>query len=270
MINNYNLIGRQFSFELHDNEELTSDLIRKYGCNVDMEGVYAYNYLLKEGDIFLDIGANIGWNTVFGSMAVGTTGQVYSFEPDSKNFQLLENNKERNNLSNVTLVKQALGESEYIGQLFQSNNNFGNHMLSPEYYSPDTHPERVSVPVTTLDRFLDSNSISQEKIALIKIDVEGSEPRVLEGAKKFFSRYRPVIAIEFSPFCIKQCGSSMFDILSFIDRNNYVPHLIDFIDIYKPEYKLTPLSVLDLIHLGKDLFDRAAYKDLLLLPPNRL
>lgn len=270
MIKNYNLIGREFEFEVHDEEELTSDLIKKYGCNVDMETVYAYNYLLKEGDYFIDVGANIGWTTVFASMSVGNSGHVFSFEPDEKNYQILTNNIERNRFQNVTTIKQALSNSEYIGQLYQSKANFGNHMLDPEYYNPEHHITRSSVPVTTLDKFLLKEQIDVEKIALIKVDVEGTEPRVFEGGKKYFGAYRPNIIVEFSPFQMKQCGQSAFDILSFIDRYDYRPHLFGFIELDQPEYNITPLSIMDLINLTRDLFDRGAYKDLLLIHQSRL
>lgn len=270
MIKTYNLIGREFEFELHDEEELTSDLIKKFGCNVDMETVYAYNYLLKEGDYFIDVGANIGWTTVFASMSVGDSGRVFSFEPDEKNYQLLINNVERNHFQNVTTIKQALSNSEYTGQLYRAKENFGNHMLDPAFYNPENHLGRISVPVTTLDKFLLKEQIDAEKIALIKVDVEGTEPRVFEGGKRYFESYRPNIIVEFSPFQMKQCGHSAFDILSFIDRYEYRPHLFGFIELDRPEYNIIPLSVMDLIYLTKDMLERGAYKDLLLIHQSRL
>lgn len=268
MISQYNLLGRQFEFEVHDQDELTSNIIKKYGCNIDMEAVYAYNYLLRKGDYFLDIGANMGWQTVFASHAVGDTGRVYAFEPDDRNFQLLENNIRRNNLNNVSAVKQALAEDEYVGELYNSNQNFGNHMLNPKYLNTKVHDQHYSVSVTTIDNFLEKADIDLSKITLVKIDVEGSEPRVLSGGRKFFSQHNPSIILEYSPSQIKQCGNSVFDIFSFIDQHNYSLYQIEKIDINRPEYRIKLLNFADLLNLTQSIMNTTEYRDLLLLSNN--
>lgn len=268
MIKNYNLLGHEFEFEIHDDNELTSNIIRQYGCNIDMEAINAFQYLLRKGEIFLDIGANIGWQTIFGSRIVGDNGKVYSFEPDEKNYAVLERNIQLNNLSNVVAVQQALADIEYTGALYSSTINFGNHVLDPAFLDPRVHSTHNKVSVTTLDKFLETNNIDIKKIGLVKIDVEGSEHRVLAGGEKFFSQQRPNIILEFSPSQMRQCGRSVFDIFSFIDRLGYSPYQIEKIDITKPHYRVKPLTFADLLQLTQMIMNTTEYRDLLLLPNN--
>lgn len=267
MIKNYQLLDHNFIFQTHDEDELTSNLIHKYGANIDLETVFAYRYLVNPGDIIFDIGANIGWNTVFASFAVTPLGQVFSFEPDSKNFEILKKNIILNVLSNVTTVQKAASNKTEKSLLYLSKENFGNHILSPNYYNTETHTNSVEVDTISIDDFISIHTqLESSKIKLIKIDVEGSESKVLAGASEFFKRHRPYVILEMHPFLMKQCGDSMFDICSFIDKFRYIPCIIEPIDKDKPLFKVNQLSVMDLLNLSKNLLDQCAYKDLLLVP----
>lgn len=264
-IRDYNILGRQFKFELHQDDELTSNIIRRFGYNIEPETVFVYNFLLKPGDIFFDIGANIGWNTMFASFAVESQGFVYSFEPEINNFTRLENNIKLNNLTNVIPVRAALADKAGKGKLSKSNNNFGNHILNAKGINLSTHPEIIDVDVTTLDDFIQSTKIDPSKIRLMKLDTEGSEIAVLQGATNFINEYRPNIIFEFSPSLLKICGYSPFDVLSFIDRYEYTPYVIKTIDINNPNYNLIPLSIDDILYLVKKLStEYQAYKNIFL------
>lgn len=265
MIKNYKLLGYDFIFQIHDEDELFSNIIRDYGAFIDLETVFAYRFLLEPGDVFIDIGANIGWNTVFASMAV-PNGHVYCFEPDPKNYNLLQKNIKLNVLSNVTLINKALADKIGYENLYLSNNNFGNHILNPSYYNSESHKEHISVETDTLDNFLLDKDLP---VKFLKLDVEGSEPRVLNGAKYTINKYRPFISIEYHPFQIKQCGGSVFDIFSFIDKNNYIPVKIQPIDENNPRFVIEKYSIMSLMDLTKELQEKCAYKDILLIPSEK-
>jgi FkbM family methyltransferase len=264
MIKNYKILGYEFIFATHDQEELTSSLIHKYGTNIDLETVYAYRYLIKPGDTVIDIGANMGWNTMFASFAVTPKGHVFSFEPDADNFQLLTKNIKLNVLPNVTAIKKAVSNFDGTADLYLSKDNFGNHILNPSFYNAEIHNSITQVTSITLDSMLDD--IQSHNVRLIKIDVEGNEPKVLFGGRQFIQKYRPFIILEFHPFLIKQCGSSMFDLLSFMDTNNYLPHIIKPINQDYPEFVPEPISIFNFLNLGKELYEQFAYKDILLVP----
>lgn len=264
-VREYNVLGRQFKFELHQDDELTSNMIRWWGYNIEPETVYIYNFLLKPGDVFLDIGANIGWNTVFASFAVESHGSVYAFEPEDKNFFRLENNISLNNLGNVIPIKMALSDKTGLGKLSKSNNNFGNHILNANGINVSTHPDIVDVEVSTLDDIIQQYKIDPARIKLIKLDTEGSEIAVLQGGSRFIKEYRPNIIFEFSPSLLKICGYSPFDVLSFIDRYDYTPYVINDINIDNPKYELTPIDMDNLVHLVKKLsLKYQAYKNIFL------
>ena len=83
--------GEKFSIEIFDHDETISNIIRE-------DQIYSINDLkqfkkfLNKGDYFIDVGANIGWHTLFGSQLVGDTGKVFAFEPAKKLFNLLGSN----------------------------------------------------------------------------------------------------------------------------------------------------------------------------------
>jgi hypothetical protein len=73
---------------------------------------------LQSGDVFLDVGANIGIFTILSALVVGEKGKVIAFEPETHNFAILERNISVNSLKNVAAFKAALGEENSKGQLF--------------------------------------------------------------------------------------------------------------------------------------------------------
>ena len=82
---------------------------------------------INEGDVVLDIGANIGYYTLLAARLVGPTGQVIAFEPDQTNFALLRKNVEANGYRNVVLVNKAVSDHNGTAELFLNDANPGDH-----------------------------------------------------------------------------------------------------------------------------------------------
>lgn len=222
MIKNISVLDKEFQIVLHDHEELVSDIIRE-------KGIYSRNDLiimkdlLKEGDIFFDIGTNIGWHTFFGSTLVGDSGKVISFEPVSDNFNLLQQGLKLNGFKNVVLNKAAISNKNCKKEICISPTNFGDNILIKKknlYKFANHYDMSEKVECVKLDDYL--NDINIDKIKLIKIDAQGSEADALEGMKKLIQKHKPYFIIEYSPNHLKLCDSSPFDILSFVDKNNYI------------------------------------------------
>jgi FkbM family methyltransferase len=140
---------------------------------------------LKPGDCVVDVGANIGALTLPLARLVGQTGKVFAFEPQPENFELLKRNVEQ--LPQVEARPCALGASageRGIAQLTDlGHHNYGNVALSND--------ATLQVRVETLDSI-----VGDAAVALIKVDVQGAEADVLEGARETIGRCRPLLYVE--------------------------------------------------------------------------
>jgi FkbM family methyltransferase len=155
---------------------------------------------VKKGDVVIDVGANVGYYTVLLANKVENTGRVYAFEPDETNFAILKKNIEADKLKNVVLIKAAVGSKNEEKILYKSKDNFGDHKLVkiPLGSADSPFEEREKVKVIKLDDYF-----KNEKIDLIKVDTQGWEPAVFEGAKKIIEKNKPTIFFEYSPASYK-------------------------------------------------------------------
>jgi len=144
------------------NEPKTFDFIMKY---------------LKSSKIFVDVGANIGGYAIRAAKYC----KVYAFEPLPRNYNLLKLNEKINNVK-INSFKVAAGNSEERIKLYYNSNYPGKPSVMRR------QKDFIEVEMKQLDKLID-----EEKIDLIKIDVEGAEDLVLEGAKNCLKRTNVVI-----------------------------------------------------------------------------
>jgi len=142
---------------------------RKTDAEFDVDFFFTY---LKEGDIVIDVGANIGRTALAASVAVGDRGKVFAFEAHPRIFQYLKGNISLNRAKNVHPFNMAVGEGN--GGIFFSDSKWDD--TNREIDDSDG----VEIEVGQLDHLVTLN----ETIALLKIDVEGYEKFVLEGAER--------------------------------------------------------------------------------------
>jgi FkbM family methyltransferase len=155
--------------------------------------------ILKPGMTFFDIGAHVGYFTLQGARCVGRRGKVYAFEPEDKNFELLEKNAKANGYTNVIASKAAVSNKNGYATMFLSKDSA---LHSLKFGSGD----KVEVRTSTLDSFCKKNKI--KKIDLIKLDVEGGEMDALEGMKNAAKDKRLKMIIEYIPENFSSVGSS--------------------------------------------------------------
>jgi FkbM family methyltransferase len=146
----------------------------------------------REGDIVVDVGAHIGKYTIIASKSVGTNGTVVAIEADPDNFDLLKRNIQLNKLSNVIALNYAAYSEEKRIKLYLPSRG-GEESSYTKYntvMSDRAHGEEkfLEVKANTLDSLLLSNMVKQEQVNWIKIDVEGAEYEVLNGAKDILSK----------------------------------------------------------------------------------
>jgi FkbM family methyltransferase len=130
---------------------------------------------LKPGDIAIDVGASFGYYTTLSSSIVGPTGLVFAFEPSPIANRTIEEAINDSGVGNVILTKSACGSKNTTLSLFLPN---AGNLHSPSLLPSDSEFIPVNVPVIRLDEF---GPILNKDIKLIKIDVEGYEPDVIDG-----------------------------------------------------------------------------------------
>ncbi len=147
---------------------------------------------LHPGDVFFDIGANIGFFSVIAAHLVGPEGQVYAFEPVPDNVALLEHNLELNGFRQAQVLRYAVSNRVGKGELLLAEWN-GGATLSADSTPPDLKGA-LTVDLMTIDAMINQKMITPPSLA--KIDVEGAELDVLEGMVKTIELYHPVIIFE--------------------------------------------------------------------------
>lgn len=165
------------------------------------------NSYLRRGDIFVDVGANIGLFTVIASRRVGTGGEVFAFEPCAKTYQRLLRNIELNNMNNVKCFQMAL--SDRSGQIQMNSSSDGYdawNSMAPPYAGSAFTTEMVGT--VTWDNFVREQNL-KGSVTMIKIDVEGWESHVLSGGIETLSRQdAPVLQVEFTDEASQAAGTS--------------------------------------------------------------
>lgn len=197
---------------------------------------------LKTGDCFLDIGANIGYFSLIAGSIVGEKGQVFCFEPEQRNFNLLESAIKRAKMPQVQYFPYALSNSEGTLDLFLSRDNFGDHQL---YHASGYNDDRETQSVNTVigDRFLINLGFNFNQPIFIKIDTQGAEYMIIDGLRLLINQCLPNLKmiIEFWPAGIRRSGYSAYDLLDLLLTFNLPIFIIDHI-----EHRLIPSSKQDL------------------------
>ncbi len=153
----------------------------------------ALDMLLRPGMTVYDIGANVGFHAISAARRIGPDAKVVCFEPLPSNAKQIEYNAASNKFTNIQVVTAALGSSEGEAAFWTSRQPTWGKLASVGK-KPDKFANEVKVSLRRLDSVVDELKLPPP--ALIKMDVEGSEIDVLEGARKTLERYRPTLLIE--------------------------------------------------------------------------
>lgn len=178
------------------------------------------NNFLRVGDVFVDIGANIGLFTLIAAARVGQTGRVVAFEPATPTDERLLDNVRLNNFGNVTCVRAALSDSSGQLELVRSLDGFDawNSLARPTIGSKFSNE---MVDVIAWDQYATQHNLVGA-VTMMKIDVEGWEGRVLAGGKEVLARSdAPVLQVEFNDETARAAGSSCRSLYEFLETLGY-------------------------------------------------
>lgn len=155
-----------------------------------------FTHNLLPGHTFIDIGANCGYYTFLAEVLVGEAGKVYAFEPNPDYVKLLKASVKLNDSKNIFVMPYALGEDFSIVNLHIPGDFHGSAAVGIDFSSRYTEKiyQVAQHPLDAYNEFLPSNE------TLIKIDAEGYEESVLDGAIGFLnSRDEVTIVLEYTP-----------------------------------------------------------------------
>jgi FkbM family methyltransferase len=183
------VFGRDGVFMVNRNDFYIGKALETYGEYSQAESELLQS-LVSEGDLVIEVGANIGSLTVGLAKKVGRRGKVYAYEPQRSCHALLQGQIALNHLDQVIARPEACGAAR--GTMWHAPcdynlpGNFGATALVNE-----AKPGFLPVTVETLD-----DAHRGEKVSLIKIDVEGMEHAVLSGARQLIREQQPIIYLE--------------------------------------------------------------------------
>lgn len=175
---------------------------------------------LRPGDVFVDVGANIGYFSLLASSRVGSSGAVLAFEPEAANYALLEANCRLNHCDNTRCFQVALGEQNAGGTLYLNELNLGDHSL----YPGESDREAQNIRIVNGSKLIGA---THPRVNCIKIDTQGAECDVLKGLQELIAASASdlIMVIEFSPLHLRNAGTSgrvLLDLLSDYDWRMYL------------------------------------------------
>lgn len=169
------------------------------------EQAFLWRYL-RPRDVFVDAGANIGLFTVIAAKRVGSMGKVYAFEPVELPRKRLEENIHLNQFDNVSIQPLALSDqADWLEISVPMDGHDAWSSLGAPISGGDIKTNRIEA--ITWDTFANREGITS--LTMMKIDVEGWESRVLEGASVMLSVVdAPLLQVEFTDAAAQAAGSS--------------------------------------------------------------
>jgi FkbM family methyltransferase len=206
-----NMVRGRYGYVVYNqNDTYVGKAIELYGEYQEAE-ICVFRQVCKPGDYVMDIGANIGTHTLALSRIVGNEGFVFAFEPQAVIFQTLCANMAVNSIENVECFKCAVSDKDGTIRLPRLDNNQPNNFGGLEVEIFDVGD---SVATISLDQYFNT----LKRLDFIKIDVEGMEKKVLQGARKFIDIFQPTLYVENDKI------DKSVDLIRYIKSMGYIPY----------------------------------------------
>ena len=217
-----------------------------YKARIEAGNVEILQRWIPAGGRVIDVGANIGFFTIRFADWVGLSGQVIALEPELRNFAELERRVYQAGFANTVLLHRAVADRlDGWVRLEINPNHPGDHKIGAE----GSVVKALSVDSLCL--------VDERPVALIKIDVQGAEQRVLEGARGVLMRDRPKLFVELDARALSHFGTNITTVLSFLDALGYCPHSLSHCGIVpvsraKIDEMVSRRGYLDVLFLADD------------------
>jgi FkbM family methyltransferase len=192
----------------------------------ETDAVQLATALVRPGDVAVDVGAHIGFFSIQLARAVGPHGMVYAFEPLDRNADLLERSVAENGFgARLTVVRAAVSDvtGDATLRFARETLNTGGAFLAEGSTPGDEGLATRRVPTVRLD-----DAAVRRPVRLIKMDVEGAEPKVIRGARSLLAADRPYLISEIHPGQLARVSqSSAAAVLEDLQELGYRAHRIE-------------------------------------------
>jgi FkbM family methyltransferase len=196
--------------------------------------------LVKKGDVVLDVGTNIGETLLNFAKLVGREGFVYGFEPDTVNFQNVQQNIALNHFENVHVFDFGVSDKHETVNLYRvDEHNLGMNRILSEAESVAFH-DFTTIETRTLDHVMSEHAIT--RVDLIKIDIEGYEMHALRGAQQLLSRLSPKLFIEVGYSRLLKHGTTPNEMIDLLNSFGYVVRHAETDELVDAKYDFSPLG----------------------------
>ena len=210
---------------------------------------FALRNYVKPDTWVVDVGSNLGFYTLLFSRWVSGAGKVLSIEPATENYAELQSMIASEGLSARVIAVQAVA-SETDGYLRLK--------LNPESHADHRIADSgIATKSVRLDSLLEQNG--KPRVSLIKIDVQGAEPRVLLGGMGTLSEFAPAVYMEVDDRALMESRSSAVELIDWMLGLGYVPYSVKGKNL-SPALSMEEIST---------MLRKLGYADFLFLPVNR-
>ncbi len=190
-----------FAYQFDFSDELQWQM---YFGLYDQAGTTLMSKILRPGDVFFDVGANVGYYALQAARLVGDAGEVHAFEPIPANAERIQTAVQRNGLRNVYLNQVAVGDAPGTLELYLGGEGAENSGWASVVPS-ERRPIAYNVPKLSLDQYVTERGI--KSVRFIKLDVEGAEPDVIAGMEALLERDdAPDLLCEVNPWLLERRG----------------------------------------------------------------
>jgi FkbM family methyltransferase len=216
--------------ELPGGARMTADLAEHVQRWIYFFGVYEeatvrwFRSVLRPGMVVLDIGAHVGQYSLIAASDVGPKGRVHSFEPNPASFRRLRDNVEMNGFRHVSTHPLAVSDAEGEATLYvPEHDNLGEASLQ----ACQPGMKETKVRCVTIDEWARTADLGESpRIDVMKIDVQGLEGKVLQGAREVLKRFRPRIVCEFEERWLRGTGTSSVELKQMLGEMGYVTNRV--------------------------------------------
>jgi FkbM family methyltransferase len=184
--------------------------------DIDTIETKLFELLIKPGNIFVDVGAHLGWYSVIVSRLVGSAGKVFSFEPNPFSYGMLKKNLAENKCANVSAEQFAVSDENgecsiyTIGDLW-----FGSRIIDPRkdpdfFITPNVSDfDDKTIRESKVRKISLDNYFGNSRVDFVKIDTEGNDGHVFAGMQNLIKNNPQIIIfMEFAPALLQKSGTS--------------------------------------------------------------